>query len=342
MAERIDLLGKILKSIPPKTNIAVFPHAGVDADCLGSAIAISEVFKKLGNDSKVVTESPIPEILHFMPGIEDVSVVTDFEKSEKLFPNGKEYFSLMIDCSEPSRLGSCAPLYNKGFRQMVIDHHLTVECHNEYCCIDPSACASGELVYDFIILAEKQYKRKLTDYKICYNIYAAIFSDTGGFRYSNTNARAFGISEDIFMEHDIDSKIVSYNLFEKTSLEKIKLESKAYEAVEMHLDDKIAISVVTLEMIEQTNALETDIDGICSNLVNIDGVVVAIVLRQRPGGEIKGNIRSSEDFDASAFALELKGGGHMRAAGFSISDMTIHEVRDKAVEIATKIIKKQR
>ena len=68
-------------------------------------------------------------------------------------------------------------------------------------------------------------------------------------------------------------------------------------------------------------------------LFAIDGVELAIVLRQLESGEIRGNVRSQEYFDCSKFAEGFGGGGHMRAAGFTVYG----DINETAEEIIKRV-----
>jgi bifunctional oligoribonuclease and PAP phosphatase NrnA len=319
-----EALQKIARAISKVPTIGIFPHIGVDGDCLGSSLALKSALDLAGHRTVLFVDSSPPSRFDFMPGIREITVYPDAGESCD--------FAILIDCSNPSRIGRCAEIYEKIPIKAIIDHHQTGECSEKLCCIDPQVSAAGELVYDFIKILQSLHGRDLLNTSSAFNLYTALFSDTGGFSYANTTARAFKISGELFSAFRIDSRQVAFHLYEKTSISKIKLEGKAYQATTFHHHDQIAICRITRQMMEECNAVDNDVDSICSSLRNIESVVVAFVLREKKSGEIRANIRSSDRFDASAFAARFDGGGHKMAAGFSVYDQDIDTVFDMVLQ----------
>jgi phosphoesterase RecJ-like protein len=283
----------------------------------------------------IFTDEPVPDKFFFFPGVQEI-LVCDGQKDtadiiRQSFSGHAPDYGILVDCSNPARTGGCRAVYESAQERMVIDHHFTSSCVEELCIVDTKACASGEIIYDLLSEMEKLSGKKILTLDIATSLIAAILADTGGFRYSNTNKEAFRIAFDLFSRFPIDLRHLTYHLFEKTSLSRIHLQGKAYEATRFYENNTIAACSITLGMIEQCGALEGDVDGICSDLKNIDGITVAFVLRERPNGEIRINIRSSEAFDASAFASLFGGGGHMRASGCSLYDMTLEQAHQLIV-----------
>lgn len=344
MTKRTEELKAIISAIPSKGNVAIFPHSGVDGDGLGSTLALKSALIAIGVNAQIFTDNPIPKRFEFLSGIDEIIVFSEKDDMHLLlnnvFAQEKIDIGILVDCASSSRIGACEKIYHFCSVRAIIDHHATVFCTEELCCIDPKACASGELVYDFIRALEDVQDTKIFSQEIAIAIMTTIYSDTGGFFYSNTNAKAFNIAAKLFTEFQIDTRVISYNLFERTTIAKILLEGKAFETTYFLMDNQIAICLVTKQMIEECGANDNDVDGICAELRNIEGVIVAFVLREKDNGEIRGNIRSSDEFDASLFAVSLGGGGHMRASGFTLRDMTLSQAYDLIATKSVAMIKK--
>lgn len=343
MAKKSRELAKIILGIPVGSTIAVFPHLGVDSDCLGSTLALKFALDKLGMNARVFTEEPVPDKFFFLPHLHEILVyptgMDPKQYIQKVFSQETLHFGILVDCSNPGRIGECGPIYMLAEQKMVLDHHFTSSCVEDLCIVDTLACASGEIIYNLIASLEKESGKAIFNLDIATSLMAAILADTGGFRYANTNKEAFGIAYDLFSRFPVDLKFLNYHLFEKTSLSRIHLQGKAYGALQFHEDNKIVDCLITQAMMEECNAIEVDVDGICSDLKNIEGIIVAFVLRERSNGEIKVNIRSSEGFDASSFAALFGGGGHMRAAGFTMNGVFLEEAHRIIVEKSTEILR---
>jgi len=341
MGKKNGELANIILGIPVNSSIAIFPHIGVDSDCLGSTLALKLALDQLGLRARVITNEPVPEKFDFFPGIGEILVYSPQQKAEAFishsFLSDVLDYGILVDCSSPSRIGECDQIYLKTEQKMVFDHHFTSTCVEELCLIDNLACASGEIIFNLISIMEKKTGKSILTIDIATCLMAAIMADTGGFRYANTNRQAFGIAYNLFSRFPLDIRALTYHLFEKTSISRVRLQGKAYEALQLHADNRIAICLITQAMIEECNAMEGDVDGICNDLKNIDGVIVAFVLRERANGEIRVNIRSSEKFDASYFAALYGGGGHMRASGFTLTDMALEEAHQVIVKKTMEI-----
>jgi phosphoesterase RecJ-like protein len=320
-------------------SIAVFPHTGADGDCLGAGTALKIALEATGKNAVVIADMPLVPRYLFLPHSYDVAVF-DGNDSERfmseIFSRGKADLAILVDCSVAERTGKCSHLFEFCDEKAVIDHHFIDVCAFSNCCIDTNASSTGELIYDFIEILEEKTGLSLFSRDIADNILAAIYFDTGGLRYSNTTVKAFGIAKDLFDRFSPDLRTIVYNIFERTPKSKICIQAKAFSTVRFLLDDRIAISVITSEMINECGADDDDMDGICTSLKNIECVAVAFVLRERSGDEIRVNIRSSEIFDASEFAREMGGGGHKRAAGFSVNKASIEDVFDIVVRKSTE------
>ncbi|MHB8963892.1 MAG: DHH family phosphoesterase [Saccharofermentanales bacterium] len=327
MAYRDEQLREIAQTVGSGHTVAIFPHVGVDADCIGAGIALMMTLEKCGNKAHLFSDARMADRFLFLPG-SDRMIIYDSASSPADFimeHYGAESidFGILEDCSTAERIGRCIDLLSFCAQSATIDHHFSEKCITKLCCIDPGACATGELIYDFIKEREQSTGIEIFDNDIATNIIAAIYFDTGGLRYSNTGARAFGIAADLFARFPISIRSISYNLFEKTAYSKLRIQAKAYTSIRFHAGNRIAISLITKEMIDECKASDDDIDGICNDIRNIEGVDAAFVLREKGEDEIRGNIRSSELFDASAFAAELGGGGHKRASGFTMKGIPI-------------------
>jgi len=336
MNKRTKSLNRIYDALKSCDSAAIYPHVGVDGDCLGSALALSQALQNTGINSHVISEGPIPDRFDFMPGIKNI-IIFNGDVPPAVFLkeiyNGKiPDIGIVVDCTLPDRTGNCKILYELSEKKAVIDHHFTVACPVDLCCIDASACASAELIYDLILIMEKSSKASVNSLEIASNIYTGIFSDTGGFSYSNTNSRTFEVAGRLFEKYEINTRQTAYHLYEKTTIAKIRLEGMAYGSTYFHYDNKVAICLISQNMIDECRAVDNDVDGICSQLKNIEGIIVSFVLREKGDDEIRGNIRSSEEFDAAKFAVAQGGGGHMRAAGFNLANLTLKQAYEKVLQ----------
>ena len=329
---------QILLCVNSGKEVQIFPHVRVDGDCLGSSAAIAMTLKKLGIRAKVYMDEPVPDRLRFL---EIQPALFEIYDPEKI----KEYSSvqgavLAVDCSEADRMGRSGDLFALSGIPLVIDHHVSSGISQGFRYVDAKAAAAAELVLDVIRLLETKSGQILLDADISNCLMVGLQSDTGRFSFQNTTAHTFR-SAALLLENGANVYINAYNLFDVTNVERMRLTSKALSNAKLFYGGKLALTVVTQEMIRECKASEDAADGLASNLRDIEGVIVSFVIRETSDGETRVNIRSYEPFDAAAFAEAFGGGGHHRAAGFSMQDMTANEVFKIIIEKAGDFLSEQ-
>lgn len=325
-----ELLGKLEKF---GDDVLIFVHKSVDGDCIGASCGLREVLKNLGYEAKVALAEDLPTYLDYL-GIEE-----EIERVEE----GRRIPSLAIvtDCAEGSRMGDAGDLFDKCDEKIIIDHHASVTMEGDNVWIVPEASSASELVF---YLAKELCAIKYADEKEIISSKAAnlfltgIITDTGRYSYTNTNPETLEASAELMR---LGGKIspVMYNCYDRKKRVELLISSIACADARFDLDGKIATAVVTDEMFEKYNAGRDDISEVVSRLRDVEGVVVAFVLREAEDGKIRVNIRSNAPFDSAAFASKYNGGGHIRAAGCTVEGRDIFELRDEIVNKAIEIIK---
>ena len=338
MTDRIEKLKNILKLSESYDSIVLLPHFEPDGDALGASGALALAFSKLGKEVKIVSDRPITSRYSYLSSFDQVLIYSGQEPGEFLtehFGSSDDILAIYIDCSNPSRTGGAAELSPYFKQTAVIDHHNSENCLDDYCCIDKEACATGAIAFSMIELMEREYGLSLLDDDIVSHILSAIYFDTGGLRFSNTNVEAFAICHELFKNFDIDLRDIAYNLFERSSKAKMCIQSRAFASIEYLEDGQIALCPITAETISACNAVDDDMDGLSTSLKNIEGIKASFLLRDMEG-QIRVSIRSIDLFDSSYFASLFGGGGHVRAAGFNLEGMSMEEVMVLVGEKARK------
>ena len=324
MSEVANAIVEVLLSsdLSGKT-IFVYPHARLDGDCIGSALSLVAVLRKAGRCSCVMLEEPIPERLSFMDIPEDIYRIYSPENHDNLA--SEQCIAVAVDCSEAGRMGSAGALYEVASVKVVIDHHVSSGEAVGTRLVVPKAAATAELILQVIRIIEARVNKSLLDEQIANFLMVGIQSDTGRFSYQNTTPDTLRAAADL-LEAGANLYLNAYQHFDLTSVERIRLIAKALSATTQIYDGKMAMTAVTQEMIRDTNASDYSADGLVSSLRDIEGVVVSFVVRESKDGEVRVNIRSREPFDSAAFAEFFGGGGHHRAAGFTVRDSSVNEV----------------
>lgn len=291
----------------------IFTHNTPDADTIGSACALVRGLRKLGKQADAFNREGVPARLAFL-------------QPETLFlpelpdPEGRTLVS--VDVASPRVLSGPEAFYTFA---LAIDHHeiSTVPCEKLY--LEEHFPAAGEMV--FVLLKELGV---LPDTEIAAALYAAISSDSGGFRFSSTRPDTMRIAAEL-METGIDFAKINRLLFDSKRPVEVAVERLGYERLKLHFDGRFALVAVTQEDLSEAGASDQDCEQLKHLPRQIAGVQVSAVIRPN-GTEIKCSLRSNEEINVASLAAEFGGGGHFHAAGFSVQGGTVDAVKQTLLE----------
>lgn len=298
----------------------ILMHINPDADTVGSAAALSKVFSALGKRAEFICDDEIPTRLDFLAG--------ELTRAESL--DGAEVVS--IDVAAPKQGGRT--LEGVSSVTLMIDHHEFGEKFADSYTVG-GASSAAEVLLDIIDVLSDMGKLTLTK-ELAEPLYAAISSDTGGFRFSNATAKTFRIAARL-IETGIDHADISHKLFFSKSKEQVKAESFIGAHTELFSGGKIAIASHTVKERESIGLSEGDFDCAIDVPRSIAGVEVAAVIKETSAGTFKASIRSTGP-NVAEVAKKFGGGGHVRAAGCSPEGRDINEAKEKLVAELKKLI----
>ena len=308
--------GEIGGLIRKAEKILLFPHVTMDGDTLGSSAALCRALRSLGKECHILIEDDIPGNLAFL----DRGYCT-FDQNIITKPD----LSICIDCGDAGRFFKRKEKFLQSPVNICIDHHRTTEFYCDYNYIDGNAAAAGELIYK--LLREMQVD---IDKEMGEAIFAAITTDTGNFQYSNTSKETHEITAALY-DAGIDTNQVSVALYENNRMEKILIKNRGLNTLTTVCEGKGAIAYVTQQMLAETGALMDETEGVVEELRSIGGVEAAAFLKEVAEDRIKVSMRSKSRVNVADIAHSLGGGGHARAAGF-----TLHCTLTEAFEMITE------
>lgn len=300
----------ILDIIHSGKRFLVASHEGPDGDAIASTLAFANALREMGKDVVAYNQDQVPVNLCFLPGASEFK--SDLS-GELPFDAG-----FILDAGELRRAGNhlrdvCKTLVN-------IDHHPHSEPFGSVHYVDEIACATGILIYR--ILKEAGHPISLP---VATCVYTAILSDTGSFRYSNSNPEAFATASEL-VAIGLDTWGIASNLYESQDFERLRLLGMALQTLTVSPCTKFASISVTAEMLEKAGAGAEHTDGFVNYPRSVRGVEVALFFRQVSAESFKVGFRSRGTVDVGALSRALGGGGHHNAAGALVSG-TLEEVR---------------
>lgn len=311
------MIQSIVNEIRTNNSFLLTSHESPDGDAIGSSLALASFLRKIGKDVCVHLCDPVPDLYAFLPGAETV---------QSQIPDRDFDVAFVLDIGELRRAGDAFFRFKRINKIINLDHHLGCEQFGAYNLIDPAAAATGVLIHR--IASEFGYAFDI-DTALC--LYVSIITDTGSFRYSNSNREAFTIAG-LMVECGINAWDVAEKIYENQPLKRLQLLALAISTLEVSSDGLFASLAVSLDMYAQTGADAELTDGFVNYPRSIRGVEVAIFFRQLDENRYKVGFRSKGKVNVSAFAAALGGGGHHNAAGCTV-DGTLNEVKSKVYSI---------
>ena len=293
-------------------------HRRPDADSLGSALGLIKTLRAIGKEATLFMPESIPDSLQFlMAGEQGISEV----------PEGTRFDATWImDIAAKALIPPKFPPPEVTGPVVVVDHHHAHDDIGDVVVRDTSAAATGEVVVRLI----EELGLDAIPEGAATPIYAAIVSDTGGFRYATTRPATLRLGARL-LEAGVDPWHVAYQLFERWETARLRLLSAIIATLDTAFDNRVAIMRVTREMLEICGADDDMVEGMVNYARRVEGVEVGALLweweiRDASGThlETKISLRSSGDFDVSIVAAALDGGGH-RAAAATQLPITIDE-----------------
>ena len=316
-----DVVDPIRKIIEGTDQITCLAHKDADADSLGSALGFALALRAMGRRVRVVVPEPLPRLLEHLPGFETVEIGGA--------PLGDTVFT--FDCATLGRFGERRAEVERAGTVVNIDHHLSNTGFGTINLVDASASATGQVIHRLL----RELGAPISP-AVATNLYAALFTDTGGFRHENTTEAALRLAAAL-VAAGADPGWVALKSYKSRSLAQVRLEGLAIAQMRSEMDGRLLWSEVTLPMLEQAGADLQDSEGIIDALQSIATMEIAILFKEISADRSKISVRTREPIDATDVCTPFGGGGHRRAAGAEFGDPLAVAER-KVLEVARRLI----
>lgn len=286
------------------SEVAVACHVNPDGDALGSMLGLGLHLQSLGARvwmSWGSAEVAVPDNYAFLPGVDRVVKPEEVPDSVELF--------VAVDCGDRRRLEALADKYGAAGSRINIDHHVSNSGYGDVNLVDPLRASTAELILELV----QRMGGKVTP-EIATSLYTGLVTDTGRFQYSNTSPGTLRAAVEL-RESGADHLTVAEQIFESAPFDQLRILGKVLSRA--RLEDGVVYSWLLLDDLEGLG-LEMAEDFI-DFLKVVKEARVTLLLKERPEGGWRGSLRSRGSTDVSRVAKELGGGGHERAAGFSLA-----------------------
>jgi bifunctional oligoribonuclease and PAP phosphatase NrnA len=305
------MLNEVLKHIEQRERFVLTSHARPDGDAIGSTLACGEVLRQMGKQVEIVLHDGVPRVYQQLPFADQVA------KAERV--NGHYDAAILLECDDLQRTRIAG--LDKQFL-INIDHHKSGHTFAHVNWIDPTAVATGELIYR---LARAAGVKITPEIATC--LYTAVITDTGSFTFEGTNAHTFELARELVLA-GVDPVRCARHIYFGHSTAKLRLLGAALSALQR--EGPLAWIWVTQGQMERANAIEEDCEGLVNYALSIGDVEVAAFFREMPDGRFRVSLRSKGTLDVSQIAEEFGGGGHACASGLSV-DGPLHAAVERVL-----------
>ena len=277
-------------------NFCILTHARPDGDTIGSASALCVGLRQLGKTAHVLqNEQTSPFLSRCLLGLtvdapaeNDTLVCVDVASAHLLPEAHQQYLDRIA---------------------LRIDHHPSAAAFTQEELVDPTFAACGEIIYELLMEMGAEMTKE-----IAWRMYIAISTDTGCFRYSNTNAHTYRVAA-ACADTGADLYPITQELFDTSSISELKLKNWMVEHARFLCGGKGAVCGIPASL--EATVSKEDLEGISGFLRSIQGVRISATLREIEGG-CKVSVRAVPGLDAGAVCSRFGGGGHKGAGGASL------------------------
>lgn len=315
MEGKIQQLNHLIET---KKTFVLTTHINPDADALGSEVALARYLADTGKIVQVLNQSETPENLFFL---NDIFPITQYKAElHAHFIIDADCF-IVLDTNSVSRFRALQQAFEKSKAyKIIIDHHLDHEPFADLNIIDTHVPATSELLY--IILND--INSKAITKPIAEALYAGIMTDTGSFRFPQTDPETHIITADL-LKRGVQPYEIFQKIYESGPINKLHLLGKALTSIDLHHDGKVAVMTLPRSIFTETKTVESDVDNLTQYVLSIGGVVIGIVVMELDQG-VKLSFRSKRDIPINELAKQFDGGGHKNAAGARVKETTLQEI----------------
>lgn len=311
VCQELDLK-QTCRFLKERDNYLILCHATPDGDTLGSAYALALGLTSIGKKCMIKCADEIPSKYSYF--------TSAFENTEFAFET-----VVAVDIADIVLLGSLAETF-VGKIDLCIDHHISNTRYADRLYLNSEAAANCECIYDIF----RHFPLPL-DRTSAQALYTGLSTDTGSFKYSNVTAKTHRIAADLY-SYDIDAAEIGRLMFDTKSRGRLELERMVLDSAEFHFDDKCMLLVATNEMKNKTGCSDNDLEGVAVISRSVEGVLAGISIKEKEDGTYKVSLRTYPPLNASEICKSLGGGGHINAAGCSLSG-DIKEVKEKILKV---------
>lgn len=298
------------KLIAAKQRFVLTTHMNPDGDGLGSEVGLALYLQSQGKDVTVLNDGAVPPNFEFLARLFPMQPFDETWAREVV--DGAEVV-ILLDTAVRPRLGRVAPLLSReGLEIVILDHHLGEPKFGSLAIVVPGACAAGELVYDFV----RRQPGGITE-PIAAALYTALVTDTGSFRFANTDPEAHAMAAHLVSAGAAPETLHAV-IYQHRHAGRVRFQGHVWSCLQLTDDGRVAWMEVDRATMHHYGVDSGDTEGLVDFPRNIQGVEAVALVSETASGECKVSLRSTGRVNVEQVAAKFGGGGHRAAAGATL------------------------
>jgi len=315
-----------LSELTPFYEVAVLSHIRPDADCIGAQSGVCSLLEAHDIKYTAFNEDPVPANLQWMKHAKKIKL---------LEPGSLEAFEavIFVDGNQYHRFTRKGDIVYEGtpFMSFMIDHHPHPDTNFDVVCSDPTASSTCELIFRWF----EQVGLDKLDPSTAQSLFAGMMRDTGLFSFENTASETLKTAGELLRIGNFTPNVVVDKMADR-SLGTVKAMGEVMQSIELTPGGKVATIMMTKEQMEYCAQFgEVDTDGFVNQALAINGVEVALFLKEAQEEEVRMSLRAKRDVDVNVWARDMNGGGHQKAAGAMVQG-SLERAREEALDVGRR------
>ena len=290
-------------------RILLIPHKNPDGDAIGSCTAFMEWLTVMGKPFTAFCATDMTSKLTFL------AHTAEIVQTEAVWQDPALDLIIVFDSGDLRYAGVADRILalNRPINVVAFDHHATNERYGALNFVDAKASSTCELLYRFFTMNHSEINAAMAT-----SLMTGLLTDTDNFTNGATTAAALTIGHHLLMK-GANVKLITGSVFKDKTVNTLKLWGIVLSRLEKHPIHDLAYTYLT-----QADLLAHDVEASVSegisNFMNVLGESrMSLMLTELPDANLKGSFRTTrDDTDVSAIAKALGGGGHKKAAGFTV------------------------
>ncbi|MGA3115147.1 MAG: bifunctional oligoribonuclease/PAP phosphatase NrnA [Syntrophobacteraceae bacterium] len=315
---------ELISAIRKNERFMVATHVHPDGDAIGALLGMKLILHRLGKKVDVYSQDRFPPEFEFLSQARTVY--------NRPLESVEYEVAILVDCGDFERVGDHLSEFISRRVPFVIniDHHIPNKPFGNIYWVETSASSTCEMLFDLCMSLSLAPDAALSSV-----LYTGIVTDTGSFRFSNTNRRVFEIVS-VLVEMGADPAHIATQVYDSATPEKLKLLAQVLGTMKFHADSRIVSAELDRSMLSNSSSY-MDSEGFINHLRSVKSVDLAVLFREVSDGLVHISMRSRGGINVAKLAQRHGGGGHRQAAACRIQG-SLHSVRSMFIDEAVRYI----